>query len=36
MEKLASLWADNAVQDMPYSPEGFPKRVSGKHNLIKH
>ncbi len=36
MQKFARVWADDAVQDMPYSPEGFPKRVEGKANLIKH
>ena len=36
MEKFASVWAEDAVQDMPYSPEGFPNRVSGRDNLIKH
>ncbi|MGL5836394.1 MAG: nuclear transport factor 2 family protein [Waterburya sp.] len=36
MEKFASVWAENAVQDMPFSPDGFPKRVEGKANLIKH
>lgn len=36
MEKFASVWAEDAVQDMPYSPEGFPKRVHGKDSLIKH
>ncbi|MDJ0600639.1 MAG: nuclear transport factor 2 family protein [Crocosphaera sp.] len=36
MEKFASVWAEDAVQDMPFSPEGFPKRVKGKANLIKH
>jgi ketosteroid isomerase-like protein len=36
MTKFASVWADDAVQDMPYSPEGFPKRVEGKANLVKH
>jgi ketosteroid isomerase-like protein len=36
MEKLASVWAEDAVQDMPFSPDGFPKRVEGKANLIKH
>ena len=36
MEKFASVWAEDAVQDMPYAPEGFPKRVNGKDNLIKH
>ena len=36
MESFAGVWADDAIQDMPYSPEGFPKRVVGKENLIKH
>lgn len=36
MEKFASVWAEDAVQDMPYAPEGFPKRVNGKDNLIAH
>ena len=36
MSKFASVWAEDAVQDMPYSPEGFPKRVEGKANLVKH
>lgn len=36
MEKFAGVWADDAVQDMPYSPKGFPKRVSGKENIINH
>ena len=34
MEKFASVWADDAVQDMPYSPKGHPKRVVGKENLV--
>lgn len=36
MQKFANVWAEDAVQDMPYSPEGFPKRIEGKANLIKH
>ena len=36
LDKFASVWAEDAVQDMPFSPEGFPKRVEGKANLIKH
>jgi len=36
MEKLASLWTDDAVQEMPFSPEGFPKRVVGRANLVTH
>ena len=36
LDKFATLWAEDAVQDMPFSPEGFPKRVEGKANLIQH
>lgn len=36
MEQFANAWAKDAVQDMPYSPKGFPKRVAGKDNIIKH
>jgi len=34
MEKFASIWAEDAVQDMPYSPPGHPKRVVGKDELV--
>ena len=34
MEAFADLWAEDAVQDMPYSPKGHPKRVVGKGNLV--
>ena len=36
MEKFANVWAEDAVQEMPYAPEGFPKRVSTREGLIKH
>lgn len=36
MDALAALWAEEAVQDMPFSPPGFPKRVEGRENLIAH
>jgi len=36
MEAFAAVWAENAVQDMPYAPEGFPRRVEGRDNLIQH
>ena len=36
MEALAAVWAADAVQDMPFSPAGFPKRVEGRENLIQH
>ncbi len=35
MDALASVWARDAVQDMPYSPEGHPRRVVGKDALIE-
>ncbi|MCO7223198.1 nuclear transport factor 2 family protein [Pleionea sp. CnH1-48] len=36
MNRFAKVWAEDAIQEMPYSPKGFPKRVVGKANLIKH
>lgn len=36
MEAFAATWAEDAIQEMPYAPEGFPKRVSGKDHLIAH
>lgn len=36
MEMFANAWANEAVQDMPFSPEGFPKRVEGKQAILKH
>ncbi|PSN13800.1 hypothetical protein C7293_14370 [filamentous cyanobacterium CCT1] len=36
MEAFAAVWAEDAVQDMPYAPEGFPRRVEGRDNLIQH
>ena len=34
MQALASVWAEDAVQDMPFSPEGHPKRVAGKEAVV--
>lgn len=34
MERLASVWADDAVQDMPHAPAGHPKRVIGRDKLV--
>ena len=34
MEKVNSVWAEDAVQDMPYVPEGWAHQVIGKDNLI--
>jgi len=36
MEKFAGVWAEDAVLEMPYAPEGFPERVAGREDLIKH
>ena len=36
MAKFASVWADDGVQEMPYAPNDFPKRIEGKSNLIQH
>lgn len=32
----SKLWADDAVQEMPFSPRGFPRRVDGKQALLSH
>ncbi len=34
MERVNNVWAEDAVQDMPYSPPGHPKRVVGREALI--
>lgn len=36
MANWSELWADDAVQDMPYAPTGFPNRVEGKAMLVRH
>ncbi len=35
MAKVNDVWADEAVQEMPYVPEGFPTRVEGRSALIE-
>jgi ketosteroid isomerase-like protein len=35
MARVNGVWADDAVQEMPYAPNGFPNRVVGKEALIK-
>ncbi|WP_158674726.1 nuclear transport factor 2 family protein [Streptomyces hoynatensis] len=32
-ERWLELWAEEAGQDIPYAPEGFPTTVRGKANL---
>jgi len=36
MAMLNDVWAEDAVQQMPYAPEGFPSQVSGREALIAH
>lgn len=36
MDAWANLWTEDAVQEMPFSPAGFPTRVAGRDALIKH
>ncbi len=36
MEAFASVWAEDAVQHMPYAPDGFPERVVGKAAILEH
>lgn len=36
MGAFADVWANDAVQDMPFAPEGFPKQISGKDNIVAH
>lgn len=36
MDAWATLWADDAVQEMPFAPAGFPRRVVGKAALVRH
>ncbi|HZG07345.1 MAG TPA: nuclear transport factor 2 family protein [Allosphingosinicella sp.] len=35
MERVNGVWAEDAVQEMPYAPAGFPKRVEGREALIR-
>ena len=34
MEKVNSVWAEDAVQDMPYVPDGWDHKIIGKEALI--
>lgn len=36
MNAFASVWADEAVQEMPFAPEGFPGEVRGKEQILAH
>lgn len=34
--RVNGVWAEDAVQEMPYAPQGFAQRVAGRDNLIRH
>ena len=34
MDRVNNVWAEDAVQEMPFSPPGHPKRVAGRDNLV--
>jgi ketosteroid isomerase-like protein len=36
MDAWANLWAKDAVQEMPFSPAGFPTKVVGRDALLEH
>ncbi|MEW6492618.1 MAG: nuclear transport factor 2 family protein [Cyanobacteriota bacterium] len=36
MDAWLELWDEDGVQDMPFSPPGFPKRVEGKAAIARH
>lgn len=36
MDAWGELWTEDAVQEMPFSPAGFPTRVEGREALQKH
>jgi hypothetical protein len=36
LAQWAELLAEDAVQLMPYAPEGFPKRLEGRARIVRH
>ena len=36
MDAWAALWAEDAIQQMPFAPPGFPREVRGKAALVRH
>ncbi len=36
IDQWIELWADNGVQEMPFSPPGFPTRLEGRKAIHKH
>lgn len=36
MDAWVNLWAEDAVQEMPFSPAGFPTKVEGRDALSQH
>lgn len=35
MARVNGVWAEDGVQEMPYAPKNFPRRVAGKEALIR-
>lgn len=36
LDAWIELWAEDAIQEMPFSPPGFPTRVEGREAIRKH
>jgi len=36
MAAFAGVWADDAAQEMPFAPKGFPKEVRGRDAVVAH
>lgn len=36
LDAWATLWTEDAVQEMPFSPAGFPTKVEGRDVLLDH
>ena len=36
LDQWAALWSEDAVQLMPYAPEGFPQRLDGRGRIVRH
>jgi len=36
LSQWADLWTEDAVQLMPFAPEGFPNRLEGRARIVRH
>lgn len=36
MTAFAALWAEDAAQEMPFAPHGFPKEIRGRQAVLEH